>query len=444
MSTLQSLYADFQEGYYLYVDETSKQLMSSKANQRWRNVSKIFIGARAFRDCDPVQVARKLSEIWDQIYDQKGANYQADLGLIFTMISSLQAKVKKESNKSQIHLVLKKLGAKALPQKAELMGAKMCVVERAIEFAQLEKAKYEKMALEAESKLKDYMRMAQDFAKDFARKKAERNPYVDVRTELGRFDIMARLLTKEDESIDDETIKALAQAFMVQEKKFFDKVARKFDKVISFFANARKKLEEGYNTPLPYYYHATKTVKSLESIINSKLIIQNQAPRGFGAYISTQDEGGDILDPLSDNYGPYTIALDFKAIPRFPMESIAPVTIYRGLKNEQFTDRCCPNSNKRQWLKIKSDIELSPKNVAMIIYDTKKAFRKIADTDQFNAVNPLAFLSANNDFNNVLVLSRRVGQLIREIMFRACANIQHFEDQYGNNRWLIGSPYLQN
>ncbi len=116
--------------------------------------------------------------------------------------------------------------------------------------------------------------------------------------------------------------------------------------VNEYFQNTLQMLKAGQSVPLPRWFHATKN--GVDAIAQSRKLKQFEAPMGKGAYFSTRDEsyGG---------YGDYTYAVDESAIYDKP-----------GAYFEGFTDRYPTLETKAVWVRVESNVDISPDNIAYI------------------------------------------------------------------------------
>ena len=73
----------------------------------------------------------------------------------------------------------------------------------------------------------------------------------------------------------------------------------------NFLEQAQAQLEEGKNAPLPFWFHATPAEAAAKSIFQDG-IQQNSAPRGLGAYVSSNWE---------KSFGNFVFALDLSTMP---------------------------------------------------------------------------------------------------------------------------------
>ncbi len=74
---------------------------------------------------------------------------------------------------------------------------------------------------------------------------------------------------------------------------------------LRFLTNSMHAIEAAKRVALPSWFHATPNEHNVTSILRSGQIQQNHAVRGYGAYVSSSDEAGEIM-----GYGRFTFALD--------------------------------------------------------------------------------------------------------------------------------------
>lgn len=148
-------------------------------------------------------------------------------------------------------------------------------------------------------------------------------------------------------------------------------------KIYHYFENTYAKLQRGENIALPRWFHATR---SLDAILESKKLKQFNAFRGYGAYISEQDEH-------YAGFGPQTFALDHSNV-RDRNAS------YFVVCNHPLTA-----DNYRTWVRVEDEIPFTQETVAYIIAntdqveETKRSLKKhnfnvpVMDRDCSNAIN---------------------------------------------------------
>ncbi len=124
----------------------------------------------------------------------------------------------------------------------------------------------------------------------------------------------------------------------------------------SLTANGNRKLVK-----LPHFFHATRAEQNLDSILKTQTIFQNHAVRGFGAYISTQDEAGQVI-----GYGRYTLAIDEIAVQHMQAAFFVPNPESSWF--QMGVNRLFGWKAASVWIRVESDIPVTPHVIAYIAY----------------------------------------------------------------------------
>jgi len=134
-----------------------------------------------------------------------------------------------------------------------------------------------------------------------------------------------------------------------------------YSQALHFLKSCKRQIKEAKRTPLPLWFHATPNEGNLSSILWSQRIRQNHAIRGYGAYVSSSDEAGQII-----GYGRYTFALDDDEISPNSAAYFVPNPennfVSWGI-NRLFGWQC-PSI----WVRVHSDLTIQERSVAYISY----------------------------------------------------------------------------
>ena len=131
-----------------------------------------------------------------------------------------------------------------------------------------------------------------------------------------------------------------------------------------FFVYAKNRLLKNKNVPLPEWYHATKTPQSITNILSDGKVIRTPAVRGYGAYVSSNDEAGEIM-----GYGSWTIAFDGELVENSTAAFFVPNP------DHDFTGKAFnwlagwPHASI--WARVDQDLIINKYTVAFFIADKK-------------------------------------------------------------------------
>ena len=131
--------------------------------------------------------------------------------------------------------------------------------------------------------------------------------------------------------------------------------------MLFFLKKWQKRIAKRERTALPFWFHATPDEQRVYSILNSSLIKQNQAVRGFGAYVSSSDEAGQVI-----GYGRYTFAVDQDFIEDKPAAFFVPnpEDTLSGWILNRVSGWKCPSI----WVRVESDIPINTRSISYIGY----------------------------------------------------------------------------
>ncbi len=134
---------------------------------------------------------------------------------------------------------------------------------------------------------------------------------------------------------------------------------------LRFLYKCKGALSEGRRIALPYWFHATNDERKLTSILDSQAIKQNNAIRGYGAYVSSSDEAGQVI-----GYGRYTFALDDEAVTPHHAAYFVP-NPETGLIGWGF-NRLLGWKCASIWVRVHSSLSIQEKTVAYVTYPTEE------------------------------------------------------------------------
>ena len=130
---------------------------------------------------------------------------------------------------------------------------------------------------------------------------------------------------------------------------------------MAFFSEGLKKNERREWVKIPDYFHATADETNLRSILKAQTIFQNQAYKGYGAFVSTADEAGQIL-----GYGRYTFAIDGETLKDKPGAFFIPNPedgIWSVVRN-----RLLGWPSPSIWVRVESNLPVNQNSIAYIGY----------------------------------------------------------------------------
>lgn len=129
-----------------------------------------------------------------------------------------------------------------------------------------------------------------------------------------------------------------------------------------FFVRARTQLNNNRNVPLPEWYHATKTAGSITNILREGQVLRTQAFKGYGAYVSSNDEAGEVI-----GYGAWTIAFDGEFIERSTASFFVPNPDH-DLQGKAYNWLYgWPHASI--WARVDQNLPINKKTVAFLVAD---------------------------------------------------------------------------
>jgi len=186
-----------------------------------------------------------------------------------------------------------------------------------------------------------------------------------------------------------------------------------YQDAIKFLEDAKGKLLRGEAACLPRWYHATRDLSRVEGILSKQTIQKNLAVKGYGAYVSSNDEAGERI-----GYGPFTLALDGDCIENFKGAFFIPNPeqhLFGRLVNW-----ICGWPRASIWVRVEENIPVNRKTVAFLIADDQRLpeLRQVVKKMQLD----------------VPCVSRKVSRVISE----ALANADSKAEMPHRWRWMPG------
>lgn len=135
-------------------------------------------------------------------------------------------------------------------------------------------------------------------------------------------------------------------------------------KIMRYFTKALERLNQGKNVILPRYFHSTKD-QSIHKIFKSRTLKQSPAPKGYGVFVSTNDEGRF--------YGDFTFGINEDTI--------------KNTKAHYFHGLFGGNQGNHKpslWICLKADVPIIPGSIGCIITTRVDQVSKVVSKYGFN------------------------------------------------------------
>ncbi|MBS0624496.1 MAG: hypothetical protein JSS32_00410 [Verrucomicrobia bacterium] len=208
---------------------------------------------------------------------------------------------------------------------------------------------------------------------DFLRRLSQKVRRVEVRTDLqAKANRAAQIALAPKRNLVDRAILSMRNA---------PEGSIAYRDALTFLEERRARIVRGERTPLPHWFHATPNGQGVRSILGSATIYQNHAVRGYGAYVSSADEAGQII-----GYGRYSFALDedfiddkraFYFVPN-PENSIGN-WIYNRIAGWK-----CPSI----WARVESHLPVHENSVAYICYPKEEEGARLNERNSIRRAHP--------------------------------------------------------
>lgn len=197
---------------------------------------------------------------------------------------------------------------------------------------------------------------------------------------------------------------------------------------IAFFRKKLEQITRGKQTAIPFWYHATPDHKGVRSILDCGRIFQNNAVRGYGAYVSSSDEAGQVM-----GYGRYTFALDSGVIHERPAAYFVPnpENTLRNWAYNRIHGWKCPSI----WVRVERSIPIDSKSVAYIGYPRSEENTHVRQRAAIKKLHPWVQFMNRDTSEKICDVFRNVMLRSLPLHWRWMENIvrmplpKHFEDR---------------
>ena len=193
-----------------------------------------------------------------------------------------------------------------------------------------------------------------------------------------------------------------------------------YSDALKYFNKCLQCNNESVVVKLPDFFHATTNGRNVSSILSKQEIFQNQAVRGYGSYVSTADEAGQVF-----GFGRYTFALDEAAIIHKPGAFFVPNP--EGGVCSVIFNRLLGWKSPSIWVRVEANIPVNKHSVAYIGYPGEEEHTGRAERNEIQRKFPW-----------VNWMNRKTSEKVCEV-FRA-VQVRDLPHEW---RWMENMPHYR-